>query len=174
MKNSFLFSFMGTKTVDDSSHEAHERETSQHQSANSIDSNLDVLMERADLDSTVAGRENSIEYNTLTQIVSVSRKDAEQSYVDVSDDEDAEHQLDPQPSSSELVAEPFSEMESENAHVALFKFLFEPIDPSFQNDESSDLILSKELINDLQNLKDRMQHRHNVLKRNLFNSQSHE
>jgi hypothetical protein len=174
MKNSSLFNFLTTKTIDDSSHESHESETLQHQTANSIDSYLEVLMERANLDSTVAGRENSIEYNTLTQIVSVSRKDADQSYVDVSDDEDAEHQLDPQPSSSELVAEPFSEMESENAHVALFKFLFEPIDPSFQNDESSDLILSTELISDLQNLKDRMQHRYNVLKRNLFNIQSHE
>lgn len=127
-------------------------------------------MERANLDSTVAGRENSIEYNTLTQIVSVSRKDADQSYVDVSDDEDAEHQLDPQPSSSELVAEPFSEMESENAHVALFKFLFEQIDPSTLNDESPDLVLSTELINDLQDLKDMMQHRYNVIRRNLFNS----
>jgi len=174
MKTSPFFNFLHPTSVDNSSHEPHDNEDSQHEIANSIDSYLEVLIERANLDSTVAGRENSIEYNTLTQIVSVSRKDADQSYVDVSDDEDAEHQLEPQPSSSELVAEPFSEMESENAHVALFKFLFEPIDPSSQDDQSSDLILSTELINDLQNLKDRMQHRYNVIKRNLFNIQSHE
>lgn len=174
MKHSSLFNFMTTKRVDDSSHEAHESEPSQHQTANSFDSYLEVLMERANLDSTVAGRKNSIEYNTLTQIVSVSRKDADQSYVHVSDDEDADHQLDPQPSSSELVTEPFSEMESENAHAALFKFLFEPIDPPILNDESPDMVLSTELINDLQNLKDRIQHRYNALKRNLFNNQSHE
>ena len=174
MKHSSLFNFLTTKTVDDLSHEAHESEPLQHQTANSLDSYLEVLMERADLDSTVACGENSIEYNTIKQIVSVSRNDTDQSYVHVSDDEDADHQLDPQPSSSELVMEPFSEMESENAHVALFKFLFEPIDPPILNDESSDLVLSTELINDLQTLKDRMQHRYNVLKRNLFNNQSHE
>lgn len=172
MKHSSLFNFMTTKRVDDSSHEAHESESSQHQTANSFDSYLEVLMERANLDSTFA--ENSIEYNTLMQIVSVSRKDADQSYVHVSDGEDDDHQLDPQPSSSELVTEPFSEMESENAHVALFKFLFEPIDPPILNDESPDLVLSTELINDLQNLKDRIQHRYNALKRNLSNNQSHE
>lgn len=172
MKHSSLFNFMTTKRVDDSSHEAHESESSQHQTANSFDSYLEVLMERANLDSNLA--ENSIEYNTLMQIVSVSRKDADQSYVHVSDGEDDDHQLDPQPSSSELVTEPFSEMESENAHVALFKFLFEPIDPPILNDESPDLVLSTELINDLQNLKDRIQHRYNALKRNLSNNQSHE
>lgn len=134
-----------------------------------VTSQLETLMELVNLDSTVAGRENSLEYNTFTQIVSLTHKDAVDSIIDVSDGDDDEHDVAPQPASSELVQEPFAEMESENAHMALFSFLFETSESS-QDCESTELVLSDDLVEDLQNLKDRMQHRYNVIRRNLFSS----
>lgn len=131
-------------------------------------------MELVNLESS--DREKSIEFTTLSQIIPVSSSTRlhDTSYVDASDAEDAEDQLDPQPPSSELVQEPFSEIQSENAHVALFKFLFEPVDPHLQNEDTPDMNLSDEVIRDLEDLKDQIQYRYNVLKRNLFNIQSHE
>lgn len=137
-------------------------------------SHLETIMELANLDSTFAGHVNSLEYNTLTKIVSVSRKDSEQSLIDVSDADETEHEVEQQPSNPELVQEPFAEIESENAHVELFKFLFDPIEVGSPSAETHGLVLSDKLVSDLQNLKDRMQHRYNVIKRNLFNVTSHE
>lgn len=134
-----------------------------------VTSQLETLMELVNLDSTVAGRENSLEYNTFTQIVSLTHKDTAEPIIDVSEGDDGEHDVAPQPASSELVTEPFTEMESENAHKALFSFLFEPSESS-QDCESTELVLSDDLVEDLQNLKDRMQHRYNVIRRNLFSS----
>lgn len=137
-------------------------------------SRLATIMELANLDSTVAGRVNSLEYNTLTKIVSVTRKYSEQSFTDVSDTDGTEHEVEPQPSHSELVQDPFAEIESENTHGALFRFLFDPIEVGCPSAEIPGLVLSDKLESDLQNLKDRMQHRYNVIKRNLFNATSHE
>ena len=134
-----------------------------------VTSQLEILMELVNLDSTVAGRENSLEYNTFTQIVSLTHKDTAEPIIDVSEGDDGEHDVPPQPASSELVTEPFTEMESENAHKALFSFLFEPSESS-QDCEPTELVLSDDLVEDLQNLKDRMQHRYNVIRRNLFSS----
>jgi hypothetical protein len=136
-----------------------------------VTSQLETLMELVNLDSTVAGRENSLEYNTFTQIVPLTHKGVVDPIIDVSDgdDVDDDHDVEPQPASSELVQEPFTEMESENAHKALFSFLFEPSESS-QDSESTGFVLSDDLIEDLQNLKDRMQHRYNVIRRNLFSS----
>lgn len=133
------------------------------------DSQLESLIERANLDSYVAGRKYSIEYNELTRIVSLTRNEDDPSFVSSSPDEDAEHRLNPEPPGFELEQEPFVEMETENAHVTLFRFLFEPIENAAENGGASELILPDDLIQDLQNLKDRMQHRYNVIKRNLLN-----
>ncbi len=138
------------------------------------DSQLESLIERANLDSYVAGRKNSIEHNELTRIISLARSDDDPSFVGNSDDQDVEHQLSPEPPGSELEQEPFVEMETENAHVTLFRFLFDPIENTAQNGGASELVLPDDLIQDLQNLKDRMQHRYNVIKRNLCNSKAHD
>jgi hypothetical protein len=177
MKASSLFSFLTKRHIGPNPYVNQGPATQQQLTTSSVDVDLERLMELVNLESS--DREKSVEFTTLSQIVpvSTSTRILSTSYVDASDAEDAEDaedQLDPQPPNSELVQEPFPEIESENAHVALFKFLFEPIDPNLQNEDSPDMNLSDEVIRDLEHLKDRIQYRYNVLKRNLFNSQSHE
>ncbi len=145
-----------------------------------VDDQLESLLERANLTSVVSGRENSPELTALTAIVPVSRTDKEALDREMSDDEDdPELTPEPEPPSTELVQEPFAEMESENGHLALFKFLFNPIEEASSMEgqggpDQANLSLSDELVADLQNLKDRMQHRYNVIKRNLFNVNHYE
>lgn len=133
-------------------------------SAMTSDVTLETLMESVNLDSIVACRKDSIEYMTLSKIVSFSPMDA-----DEPEDELPERLAETQSSESQLVQDPFTDSDPEHGHAALFRFLFEPLDPSSQTNESSVLTLSDELIGDLQNLKDRMQHRYNVIKRNILN-----
>lgn len=174
IKPSSFFSFLTKRHVGTNPYVNQGAATLQELTTNSVDVDLERLMELVNLETS--DREKSVEFTTLSQIVPLSSRTRilDVPSVDASDAEDGDDQLDPQPPSSELVQEPFSEIESENAHVALFKFLFEPIDPHLQNEDSPDISLSDEVIRDLENMKDRIQYRYNVLKRNLFNIQSHE
>lgn len=151
----------------------HVKQAGDEASAEVTNAYLESLVERANLDSVVAGREKSVEYNCLAKIVKLARTDAKQPDSDLSSHDDLDDHQDSVPSSSELSNDPFSEMESEDEHALLFRFLFEPIDSNEADDDTTSLRLSDDLIRDFQNLKDRMQHRYNCIKRNLFNARNY-
>lgn len=151
----------------------HVNQSGDEASAEEANAYLDSLVERANLDSVVAGREKSVEYNCLAKIVKLTRTDSTPPGPDLSSHDDLDDHQDPAPSGTELANDPFPEIESENEHVLLFKFLFDPIGSHENDDGTPDLRLSDELIRDFQNLKDRMQHRYNCIKRNLYNARNH-
>lgn len=142
-------------------------------SAEEANTYLDGLVERANLDSIVAGREKSVEYNCLVKIVKLTRTDSKPPGPDLSSHDDLDDHQDAGPSGTELANDPFPEIESEDEHALLFRFLFDPIGAHEDDDGKPDLRLSDELIHDFQNLKDRMQHRYNCIKRNLYNARNH-
>lgn len=131
-------------------------------SATASETTLETLMESVNLESIVPCQKGSIEYRTISKILSFSPID-----INETEDEILDLLADPQPLEPQLVQDPFTD--TEHAHAALFRFLFEPLDSSSDDNDPPALTLTDGLIGDLQDLKDRLQYRYNTIRRNIVN-----
>ena len=125
------------------------------------------LIERANIDSISPFSKLSIEYSVLSKILQGSL-DLEPDPV-IRSEPDIDDDVAPELPTLEIASIPGTENKSDNSYTSLSEYLFFPSDPNTV--DNSDLVLSTDLLNDAQSIKDLLQHRLNILTRNLFNSQ---
>ena len=125
------------------------------------------LIERANIDSISPFSKLSIEYSVLSKILRGSL-DLEPDPV-IRSEPDIDDDVAPELPTLEIASIPGTENKSDNSYTSLSEYLFFPSDPNTV--DNSDLVLSTDLLNDAQSIKDLLQHRLNILTRNLFNSQ---
>ena len=125
------------------------------------------LIERANIDSISPFSKLSIEYSVLSKILRGSL-DLEPDPV-IRSEPDIDDDVPPELPTLEIASIPGTENKSDNCYTSLSEYLFFPSDPNTV--DNSDLVLSTDLLNDAQSIKDLLQHRLNILTRNLFNSQ---
>ena len=125
------------------------------------------LIERANIDSISPFSKLSIEYSVLSKILRGSL-DLEPDPV-IRSEPDIDDDVAPELPTLEIASIPGTENKSDNCYTSLSEYLFFPSDPNTV--DNSDLVLSTDLLNDAQSIKDLLQHRLNILTRNLFNSQ---
>ena len=125
------------------------------------------LIERANIDSISPFSKLSIEYSVLSKILRGSL-DLEPDPV-IRSEPDIDDDVAPELPTLEIASIPGTENKSDNSYTSLSEYLFFPSDPNTV--DNSDLVLSTDLLNDAQSIKDLLQNRLNILTRNLFNSQ---